>query len=156
MWNRCEMGLFPEDNFVCLGFSTVLWRVRNRWPHFAAVYMRWTPVIRAHLLRTPPGLSWPPWDSSRMRTSCARWSASSWRRSAPTWKYVLFSCPPSCRACLPPAKGRDAVCLSCLSLTTKPNHGNEEHLGLLWHLAFILNVWIFCTLRKHANSYTSP
>lgn len=87
-WGRCQQVSLMSGNFVCLAFSTVLWRVRNRWPHFAAVCMRWTPVIRTHLLRTVPGLSWPPWDSSRMPTSCARWSVSSWRQSAPTWRYV--------------------------------------------------------------------
>lgn len=83
-----------RNDFVCLAFPTVLWRARNRWPRSAAVCTRWSPLTRARPPRTPLGLSWPPWDSSRTPISCARLSASSWRQSAPTWRCV--SRPPSC------------------------------------------------------------
>lgn len=130
-WSRCQVRLM-RDNDLCLPFPPVLWRVQNRWLHFAAVCMRWTPLTRAHLLRTPRGLSWRPWDNSRMRISCVRWSASSWRRSAPMWRYI--SSPP-----LPlPRKGE--VCFCWFSLTAESNRGREECLGFSWNFAFTLNV----------------
>lgn len=92
-WTDVRQVSLVRTNWVCLAFSTVLFRARNRWPRFAAVCMRWTPLTQARRPRTPLGLSWPPWDSSRTPISCARSSVSSWRRSAPTWKYVFPSLP---------------------------------------------------------------
>ena len=144
-----------RDNFVCLAFPTVRWRARTRWPRSAAVCTRWTPLTRARPPRTPLGLSWPPWDSSRTLTSCARSSASSWRQSAPTWRYVFSGSPPA--FFLPSLWRRYAGCLyTDVGWWQNQIMVMQSVSSLLWNLALILDVTVsFCVLGRHAYSYSN-
>ena len=144
-----------RNDFVCLAFPTVLWRARNRWPRSAAVCTRWSPLTRARPPRTPLGLSWPPWDSSRTPISCARSSASSWRQSAPTWRCVFSSLPPA--RVLSSLWRMHAGCLyTDVRWWQSQITVMKGVLSLLWNLALILNVTVcFCVLGRHAYSYSN-
>lgn len=159
MWqfiNQKNVGQVPGESLVRADYICLIHcaqRAQSRWLHFAEVCTRWTLQIWAHLLRTPQGLSWPPWDSCRTLISCARSSVSCWRQSAPMWKYVLpfLLLPiPAGPISLPSSSSKSAAAVCAAFDWHKVKLWELECQRLSWNVK--VSLWM---LRKHDNSYNN-
>lgn len=142
-----------RNDFVCLAFPTVLWRAREQVAVALPQSARDEASDPSPSPRTPLGLSWPPWDSSRTPISCVRLSASPGDRAH--LREGAFP-PPSLLRASGCHWGMHGCLYTDALLMTKPVHGHEGVSCLsygnwpwFWMLQFP------SCFRRHAYSYSN-